>query len=216
MLLLHSSEVRFPRSGAHGHNGRSASVPAGNARVTGHSVFSNRFLVWSRALPREGAAGQTRQGSSTCEGDGEMASSVKPDLRTRSTRLSQLGLCLAVVCLQFAFGGPAAAQRRANLIDKSWCGHDGGMPIVFSMRLFDNQGYSEAWFDLGMKPDLSDAAKVGRQLTPERSGPPGDGVRYYQFIPRGLRPGTTYYCRARIVTSNGQDQSDIQSFTTQP
>jgi hypothetical protein len=129
-------------------------------------------------------------------------------------RLSPIALGLSVFCLQLAFADTAMAQRQANLIEKSWCGHDGGTPIVFTMRLFDTRDYSEAWFDLGMKPDLSDAAKVGRQLTPERNGLSGDGARYYQFIPKGLRPNTTYYCRARVRTSNGQDQSDIQSFTT--
>lgn len=125
------------------------------------------------------------------------------------------GLCVAVILA--ASAGPAAAQRPPPVIEKSWCGPEGRGAIAFSIRLTDANAYAEVWFDLGARPDLSDAIKIGRQVTPERRGDSGDGERLYQFaLNQVLRPNTTYYCRARVLTSFGQDRGDIQSFTTKP
>ncbi len=125
-------------------------------------------------------------------------------------------LGLSVWGVLAASAGPAAAQRPPPVIEKSWCGPEGRGSINFSVRLTDSNAYAEVWFDLGMRPDLSDAVKVGKQVTPERGGASDYGERVYEFSPHGLRPNTTYYCRARILTSFGHDQGDIQSFTTKP
>jgi hypothetical protein len=125
-------------------------------------------------------------------------------------------LGLSVLGALAASAGPAAAQRPPPVIEKSWCGPEGRGAINFSIRLTDANAFSRVWFDLGLRPDLSDASKVGEQVTPERYGASGYGERVYEFAPQRLRPNTTYYCRARILTSFGHAQSEIQSFTTKP